>query len=186
MVFKPLEPSHTSFSYCKNILDFQLLTMALDISKSSASPCSQGFTPPGSPTSGSATLEATVESLKHLFEKVLYDITIRDSPNNPVLQDRSNSDLDMNRLEESLMKFVRDKYASARPAMATEPDQSFSGSILAREKSQVVEKTDLKAPICTTPDDCKSFRKSASTPKFKKVLEMYAPLKPFHFAIMKN
>lgn len=155
--------------------------MALDISKSSASPCSQGFTPPGSPTSGSATLEATVESLKHLFEKVLYEISIRDSPNTPVLQDRSNSGLDMSRLEESLIKFVRDKYASARPATATEPDQSFSSSILAGEKSQVVEKTDLKAPICTTPDDFRLFRKWASIPKFKKVLETYARLTTISF-----
>lgn len=82
--------------------------MALNIAKASASPCSQDFTPPGSPTSGSATLEATVENLKHLFEKVLHDITIRDSPNTPV-QDPFNSALDMDRLEESLVKLVRDK-----------------------------------------------------------------------------
>ncbi|KAJ5239332.1 hypothetical protein N7468_003951 [Penicillium chermesinum] len=79
----------------------------------------------------------------------------------------------MDELKKSLVKLVRDKYASARPAAATEPDQSFSGSNVPEKESQVVDKTDLKSPIHTTLGDFESFRSWASTPKFKKILETW-------------
>lgn len=177
MVFQRLEPSHISFSYCKNIFsDFQLLTMALDISKLSASPRSQGLTSPGSPASDSATLEATVQNLKHLFENALYDLTTQNPPNTPVLEDNSSSALDMNGLKESLVKLVRNEYASSRTSVTNKSNPSVYNSNVTEKESEMIEKTGLETPIRTTPDDFGLFKKWASTPRFKKVLETYARL----------
>ncbi|CAG8107633.1 unnamed protein product [Penicillium nalgiovense] len=127
----------------------------------------QGLTPPDSPTKGSASAQATVKDLKHLFgvflEKVL-DFTNQVPPNTPVSQDQSPPGTDM----------VRQvlECASAELSMANKPAQSSSGS---NEQGNVPgpDRFDLKHPICKTPDDAKSFEKWASTPQFKTVVETW-------------
>jgi hypothetical protein len=46
------------------------------------------------------------------------------------------------------------------------------------EVIQVADELDLDSPICTTPDDFKSFKKWAATPQFKTVVETYEPPTP--------
>lgn len=131
-----------------------------------SSPCHQGLTPPDSPTKGTAASQAIVKDLKHLFgvllEKVL-DLT-NQPPNTPVSQDQSPPGTDV----------VRQvlECASAELSMANKPAQSSSAS---NEQGNIPgpDGFDLKHPICTTPDDFKSFAKWASTPQFKTVVETY-------------
>ncbi|EKV12768.1 hypothetical protein PDIG_42040 [Penicillium digitatum PHI26] len=138
--------------------------MALETS----SPSHQGLTPPDSPMKGSATPQATVEDLKHLFdvlEKVLFDLTNRDPPNTPVFQDHSPPGPDMVQLKQLLEKVIRKGYSSA------EPSQSCFFSNEKAEKVQAADGLDLESPICTTPDGFKSFEKWASKSQFKTVVE---------------
>lgn len=164
----------------------QLINMALKIEKASASPYSEGLKSPVSLTPSSVTLQATVENLKHVFQKALHDLTIQDPPNTPELEDNSNSTLNMDDLKELLVKLVRKEYASARFAMKNKADPSVSDSNVTEKKSEMVEKMDLETLIRTTPDDFSLFRKWASAPKFKKVLETYARLTIISFCFDKK
>ena len=126
-------------------------------------------TPPDSPT-GTATSQAIVKDLKHLFgvflEKVLH-LTDQQPPNTPVSKDKSPLSPDVvGQLLEC---------ASAELASATEPAQSCSASNEQEEAVQVAEGIDIKHTICTTPDDFKLFKKWASSPSFKTVVETYEP-----------
>ncbi|CAG7995208.1 unnamed protein product [Penicillium salamii] len=140
--------------------------MALETS----SPCHQGLTPPDSLMKGLVTSQATVEDLKHLFdvlEKVLFNLTNREPPNTPVFQNHSKPGPDMVQLKQLLEKVIRKGYASA------EPSQSPFSSNEQAEKAQAEDGLDLGSPICTTPDDFKSFEKWASKSHFKTVLETW-------------
>lgn len=141
----------------------------------------QGLTPPDTPTKEPTSPQATVEDLKHFFgvilEKMLLDLTNREPPNTPVSQDQSPSGFDMIQLKQLLVKLTRDKCASAEQSVATKPTQSCSASN-EQEGVQVAGETDLNSPICTTPDDFKSFEKWASTAQFKSVTETYEPPTP--------
>lgn len=127
----------------------------------------QGLTPPDSPTKVTATSQAIMKDLKHLFglflEKVL-DLTNQERPNTPVLQDQSPPGPDM----------VRQvlECASAELSKANNPAQSSSGSD-EQETVPGLDGFDLKRPICTTPEDFQSFEKWASAPQFKTVKETY-------------
>ena len=146
----------------------------------------QGLTPPDNPTKGSASVQATVKDLKHLFgtflEKVL-DLTNQVPPNTPVSQDRSRSGLDIGRLKRLMVKLTHDESASAELSLATKPARSSSASNEQEENVQAVGEIDLESPICTTPDDFKSFEKWASKSQSKTVMETYEPPvnHPFHF-----
>lgn len=147
------------------------------------STCHQGLTPSDSPTTGSVTPQATVEDLKHLFENVLLDLTNREPPNTPVFQDNSQPGPDMGELKQLLVKFIRDEYSSGGSVSATKPAQ-YSFAINEQEvNAHAVDVIDLKTPICTTPDDFKSFEKWASSPEFKSVVETYGQHPPSHFLL---
>jgi hypothetical protein len=152
--------------------------MALETS----SACYQGLTPPDSPTKGTTTSQAIVKDLKHLFgvflEKTLLDLTNKEPPNTPVSQDQSPSSPDMVQLKQMLVKLTLDECASAELSMATKPAQSCPASNNQEKGVQVADGIDLDSPICTTPDDYKSFEKWASTPQFKTVVETYEPPTP--------
>jgi hypothetical protein len=158
------------------------------LSKTS-SPSRQGLTPPGSPRKELVTPQATVEDLKHLFdalERVLPGLTNQDPPNTPVFQDQSQPGPDIVQLKQLLVKVIRKGYSSTEPPVANEPSElsrvCFSSNEQA-EKVQAADGLDLESPICTTPDDFKSFEKWASEPQFKTVMETYEPPAnhPFHF-----
>jgi hypothetical protein len=140
-----------------------------------------GLTPPDTPTMGLASVQATVKDLKHLlgvvFEKVLLDSTNREPPSTPVSQDRSTSGLDMVQLKQLLVKLTLDECASAELSLATKPARPCSASNK-QEVVQVADGLDLDSPICTTPDDFKSFETWASTHQFKTVVETYEPPAP--------
>lgn len=146
----------------------------------------QGLTPPDSPTKGSASVQATVKDLKHLFgmllEKVL-DLTNQVPPNTPVSQDQSLQGLDIGRLKRLMVKLTHDESASAGLSLATKPARPSSACNEQEENVQAVGEIDLEGPICTTPDDFKSFEKWASKSQFKTVMETYEPPvnHPFHF-----
>ncbi|OQE69864.1 hypothetical protein PENNAL_c0126G04017 [Penicillium nalgiovense] len=146
-------------------------------SKKTPSPCPQGMTPPDSPMKASATPQATVEDLKHLFdvlEKVLFDLTNRDPPNTPVFQDHSQPGPDMVQLKQQLVKVIRKGYSSAEPPLANEPSEPSQSCFSSNEQAEKVQaEDDLESPICTTPDDFKSFEKWASKSQFKTVMETW-------------
>lgn len=120
---------------------------------------------------------ATLNDLKHLFgvflEKTMLDLTNQEPPNTPASQDQSPPGLDMVRLKQLMIKLSHDEYASAELLVATKPAQSCQ-----EERVQVAEAIDLDSPICTTPDDFKSFEKWAWAPQFKTVVETYELLTP--------
>ncbi|GAB0139074.1 hypothetical protein EsDP_00007290 [Epichloe bromicola] len=142
-----------------------------------SSPCHQGLTPPDSPTKGTATSQTIVEDLQHLFgvflEKALLELTRGEPPNTPVSQEQSPSGPDMVRLKKLLVKLTRDECASAELSVATKPTQACLASNEKEEGVRVAYENDLNSPICTTPDDFKTFEKWASTPQFKTVLETW-------------
>jgi hypothetical protein len=155
-------------------------------SKKTSSPCHQGMTPPDSPTKESTTPRDAVEDLKYLFESVLLSLTNREPPNTPVFQDHSQSGPDMVQLKQLLVKVIRKGYSSAEPPVAnepSEPSQPCFSSDEQEENAQVADEIDLEIPICTTPDDFKSFEKWASKSQFKTIVETYEPPAnhPFHF-----
>ncbi|KAJ6112321.1 hypothetical protein N7523_008382 [Penicillium sp. IBT 18751x] len=133
-------------------------------------------TPPDSPTKGTATSQAIVKDLKHLFgvflEKLL-DLTNQEPPNTPVSLDQSPPGPDMVRLKELLVKLTRDECASVGPFVTTNPAQSGLADNEQKEVVQVADEIDLNRPICTTPDDYKSFEKWASASQFKTVVESW-------------
>ncbi|KAJ6019838.1 hypothetical protein N7522_000546 [Penicillium canescens] len=142
-----------------------------------SSPCHQGLTPPDSPMEGTATSQTIVEDLQHLFgvflETALLELTSGEPPNTPVSQDQSPYGPDMVRLKKLLVKLTRDECASAELSVAAKPTQACLASSEKKEGVRVANETDLDSPICTTPDDFKSFEKWASTPHFKTVLETW-------------
>ncbi|KAF7166805.1 hypothetical protein CNMCM6106_002503 [Aspergillus hiratsukae] len=145
-----------------------------DVALKKISPSPEELTPPDSPTKGTQTI---VKDLQHLFgvflEKALLDLTNQEPPNTPASQDQSPPGPDMVRLKQLLVKLARDECVSAELSMATKPAQScFSNN----EQAEMVQETDgpnLGSPICTTPDDFKSFEKWASKSQFKTVLETW-------------
>ncbi|KAJ6039290.1 uncharacterized protein N7446_014038 [Penicillium canescens] len=145
-------------------------------SKKTSSPCHQGMTPPDSPTKESTTPRDTVEDLKYLFESVLLSLTNREPPNTPVFQDHSQPGPDMVQLKQLLVKVIRKGYSSAEPPVANEPSEPsqpcFSSDEQA-ENAQAADEIDLEIPICTTPDDFKSFEKWASKSQFKTIVETW-------------
>lgn len=122
---------------------------------------------------------ATLKDLMHFFgvflENALLDFTDQDPPNTPASQDQSPPGLDMVRLKQLLVKLSHDESALAELSVATKPALSCPASNHQGKAVQVADKTDLNSPICTTPEDFKSFKKWASTPQFKTVVEMYKP-----------
>lgn len=151
------------------------------------SPSHQGLTPPDSPTKEMATSQAIMKDLKHLFgvflQKTLLDLTNQEPPNTPVSQQQPPTGPDMVRLKQMLVKLTSDEYASAKMSVATGPAQACPANNKQEEGVQVADAIDLDSPICTTPDDFKSFEKWASTPQFKTVVETYEPPTPplIHF-----
>lgn len=146
----------------------------------------QGLTSPDSPTKGSASAQATMKDLKHLFgvflEKVL-DLVKQEPPNTPVSQDQSPAAPDMIRLKQLLVALTSDECASVEPFATTNPAQSGLANNETKEVVQAADEIDLNRSICTTPDDFKSFEKWASKSQFKTVMETYEPPAnhPFHF-----
>lgn len=140
-------------------------------------PCRQGLTPPYSPAKELATSQTIVKDLKHLFgvflENALLDLADQGPPSTPVSQDQSPAGLDMVRLKQLMVKLNHDECASAELSMATKPDQSGLANNEQEEVVQVADEIDLNRPICTTPDDFKSFEKWASASQFKTVVETY-------------
>ncbi|OQD67117.1 hypothetical protein PENDEC_c046G00242 [Penicillium decumbens] len=116
-------------------------------------PCHWGLTPPNSPTNGLDRSQTTVKDLKQLYkvlEKVLLNLANTEIANAPVFQDHSQPGPDVVLLKQLLVKLT---------------DAS-------NEQEENVE-IDLKIPICTTPEDFKSFEKWASKSQFKTVLETW-------------
>ncbi|KAL2695082.1 hypothetical protein AAEP93_004143 [Penicillium crustosum] len=141
------------------------------------SSCQQGLTPPDSPTKESTMPPATLNYLKHIFgvflEKALLDLTNQEPPNTPLSQDRSPAGPDMVRLKQLLVKLTRDERASVGPFVTTNLAQYDLANNEQEEVVQVADEADLSRPICTTPDDFKSFEKWASTSQFKTVVETW-------------
>lgn len=137
-----------------------------------SSPRHQGFPPLGSQSKGGATTPAIVKDLKHLFgiflEKVLLDLTNQNPPNTPVSHDQSSPDPDMIR---QLLEC-----ASAELSIAADPAQCCYTNNKQEELVQQADEIDLNRPICTTPDDFRSFEKWASASQFKTVVETYEPV----------
>ncbi|KAJ5543903.1 ATPase AAA-type core [Penicillium frequentans] len=131
----------------------------------------KALTPPDSPTRGIATPQAIENYLKQLFdvflENMLLDCTNEGPPNTPIIQDQSKLGPDVVRLE----KFL--EYASAKLSIATVPSQSCFPSNEQQEKAQVADGLDVESPICTTPDDFKSFEKLASKTQFRTIFETW-------------
>ncbi|KAI2734361.1 hypothetical protein DTO013E5_10039 [Penicillium roqueforti] len=151
------------------------MALAQKTAKASSSPCPQGLTPPGSPTKESAMPPVTLKDLMPLFgvflENALLDLADQEPPNTPVSQDQSPQGLDIGRLKRLMVKLTHDECASAELSLATKPARSPSASNEQEENVQAVDKIDLESPICTTPDDFKSFEKWASKSQFKTVME---------------
>ena len=155
------------------------------------SPSHQGLTPPNSPTKGTTVSPAIVKDLKHLFgvflEKALLDLTNKEPPNTSVSQDESPPGPVMVQLKQLLVKLIHNEYASAELPAAIDTAQSCLESNK-QEDIQVADGIALSSPICTAPDDFKSFAKWASTPQFKTVVETYGspthPSSPFETADM--
>ena len=131
---------------------------------------------------------ATLKDLMLLFgvflESALLDLADQEPPNTPVSQDQSPPGLDIGRLKRLMVKLTHDEYASAELSLATKPARSSSASNEREGNAQAVDEIDLESPICTTPDDFKSFEKWASKSQFKTVMETYEPPAnhPFHFS----
>lgn len=121
----------------------------------------------------------TLKDLMPLFgvflENALLDLADQEPPNTPVSQDQSPQGLDIGRLKRLMVKLTHDECASAELSLATKPARSPSASNEQEENVQAVDKIDLESPICTTPDDFKSFEKWASKSQFKTVVEVYEP-----------
>jgi hypothetical protein len=158
--------------------------------KKTSSDSHQGLTPPDSPTKESTMSPVTLKDLMLLFgeflENALLDLADQEPPNTPVSQDQSPPGLDMVRLKQLMVKLTHDECASAEPPVAnepSEPSQSCFSSNEQAEKVQAADGLDLESPICTTPDDFKSFEKWASKSQFKTIVEMYEPPanRPSHF-----
>jgi hypothetical protein len=132
-------------------------------SKKASPPCHWGLTPPNSPTNGLTRPQNTLEDLKQLYEvleKVLLNLANTQTANAPVFQDHSQPGPDVVHLKQLLVKLT---------------DAS-------NEQEENVE-IDLEIPICTTPDDFKSFEKWASKSQFKTVLETYESPTPFSICL---
>jgi hypothetical protein len=140
------------------------------------SPSHQGPTAPDSPTKGTTASQSIVKDLKYLFvvclEKALLDLTNKEPTNTPISQDESPPGPDMVQLKQLLAELIHDEYASAELPVATNTAQSCSASNK-QEGVQVADEIALSSPICTTPDDLKSFEEWASIPQFKTVMETY-------------
>ncbi|KAJ5340225.1 hypothetical protein N7541_009349 [Penicillium brevicompactum] len=131
------------------------------------SSCHQDLTQPDSPKKESTMPPATLKDLIHLFaaflENAMLDHIDQEPPNTPVSQDQSPPGPDVVRLKQLLVKLTRDEFVSAELSVATKPAQGV----------QVADQTDLNSPICTTPDDFKSFEKWALTSQYTKVVETW-------------
>ena len=129
-------------------------------SQHSAAPDHQGLTPPDSPIKEWASSQATMEILKLLFNvlgKVLPDL--KEPPSTPVFPENPQPGPDLVQLGQLLQKFNRDRHFPA----AVVPTLCCSVSNEQSVINAVADDTDLGSPICTTPDDFKTFEKWAST-----------------------
>lgn len=98
------------------------------------------------------------------------------TPNTPVLQHYSQSGPDVVQLKQLLMKLFHDEYSSAKSLAASKPIQPCLATNEQEENVRVLSGIDLNRPICTSPDNLKSFEtwaSHASTPQFKTVVEKY-------------
>lgn len=120
---------------------------------------------------GSATPQATVGDLKHLFEDVLLDLTNREPPNTPVFQNHPQPGPDMLQLKQSLVKLSHEECSSTGSFVANKPTPSCSASVEQEGNVEATGTVDLNSPVCTTPGDFKSFEKWASRAHFKTVVE---------------
>ena len=106
---------------------------------------------------------ATLKDLMLLFgvflESALLDLADQEPPNTSVSQDQSPPGLNIGRLKRLMVKLTHDEYASAELSLATKPARSSSASNKREGNAQAVDEIDLESPICTTPDDFKSFEK---------------------------
>jgi hypothetical protein len=136
-----------------------------------------------------ATSKAIVKDLKHLFgvflENTLLDLADQEPPSTPVSQDQSPPGLDMVRLKQLMVKLSHDECASAELPLATKPGQSGHANNEQEEVVQAADEIELNRPICTTPDDFKSFEKWASASQFKTVVETYEPPTPLSTSFTK-
>ena len=82
------------------------------------------------------------------------------------------------RLKQLLVKLTRNERASVEPFATTNPAQSDLANNEQEEIFRAADEIDLNRPICTTPDDFKSFGKWASASQFMRVVEMYEPPTP--------
>ncbi|GLI81852.1 hypothetical protein PoHVEF18_010244 [Penicillium ochrochloron] len=79
---------------------------------------------------------------------------------------------DLIRLKQLLVKLTSDECVSVGLPATTNPAQSGLAHNEQEEVVQVADEIDLNRPICTTPDDFKSFEKWAST-QYKTVVETW-------------
>lgn len=157
------------------------MAFAEKTAKVPSSPCPQGWTPPESPTMGSATPHAIMEDLKYLFgmlEKILSGLTAGgassaraagptpancEPANTPVFQHLSQAGPDMVQLKQLLEKLVDDGYPSPETFEVTRPAESdFVRNEHQREENVQPE-----------------VKSQLSTLKFKKVLETYEILQQY-------
>lgn len=66
-------------------------------------------------------------------------------------------------MEQLLVKLTLEECPPIEPSLADE--------LAGEERLQMADGIDLNSPICTTPDDFKSFKNWASTVQFTKVTE---------------
>ncbi|KAJ5938337.1 hypothetical protein N7466_001471 [Penicillium verhagenii] len=120
---------------------------------------------------------ATVKDLMHLLsvflENALPDLTDQEPPSTPVSQDQSPQGLDIVRLKQLMAKVSHTEGHSAESSLVTKPTQSFPESNEQQKNVSRPDVFDLNSPICTTPDDFKSFEKWTATPEFKMVMETW-------------
>ncbi|KAJ5343369.1 uncharacterized protein N7506_003193 [Penicillium brevicompactum] len=137
-----------------------------DLALKKSFPCHQGLTPPGSPTKETATSQAIVKDLKHLFGVLLermLDKTNQEPPNTPVSQDQCLPGLD--KIRQALDCVSLELSLANKPAQSSASDE--------RAKVPGPDGFDVEQPICTTPEDFQSFEKWASAPQFKTVKETW-------------
>ncbi|KAL2812908.1 P-loop containing nucleoside triphosphate hydrolase protein [Aspergillus cavernicola] len=123
----------------------------------------------------------TMGQLKCLLQAVLEhkpqstsDIADSDLVDNQEKEERVGASIpDYRIILEKWEKLIDEGHSSVGPAVAIKPAQPPCASKEQEENVQAVDEIDLKSPICTTPEDSKSFEKCASTPKFKTVVEIW-------------
>ncbi|KAJ5291520.1 hypothetical protein N7478_000771 [Penicillium angulare] len=121
-------------------------------SEKSTSSCPQALTPPESPLAA----HLFVNDFRHLLESVLSDL--KEPSNTPLSQEVYQPGPDAIELQKLLNTFLR----NGESLGVAEPAQSDPASNEHGTTASVIDEADLSSPICTTPDDFKSFEKWAT------------------------